>query len=62
MIKVFNDLGSIVTRVRITGRLGKGLVVLHNGIWLADGGGGNTLTSARETDIASWSSFSWKQG
>jgi hypothetical protein len=33
------------------------MVVLHNGIWLSEGGGGNILSAGCETDIGYGAAF-----
>jgi hypothetical protein len=45
---------------RITGRLNGGIVVLHNGIWKNEGGGGNFLTAPEETDMGYGAAFHGK--
>jgi anaerobic selenocysteine-containing dehydrogenase len=56
-IKVYNDAGSIVCIARVTGRVAPGIVILPNGIWLNENGGGNTLTLPAETDIGFGAAF-----
>jgi anaerobic selenocysteine-containing dehydrogenase len=54
---VYNNRGKISTVIKITGRLDPGMVILHNGIWLSEGGGGNTLTESLHTDIGYGAAF-----
>lgn len=56
-IRVYNDIGEIYTSARITNHVPPGLVVLPNGVWLNEGGGGNRLVSSDETDIGHGAAF-----
>jgi anaerobic selenocysteine-containing dehydrogenase len=56
-VRVFNSSGEIFSVANVTDRLPSGLVVLPNGIWLNEGGGGNMLTSPQETDMGFGSAF-----
>jgi anaerobic selenocysteine-containing dehydrogenase len=56
-IRIFNSHGEIVTLARISGRIPHGVIVLQNGIWLGDGGGGNFLIEGRSTDIGYGAAF-----
>ena len=56
-IRVFNDAGEIFTIARISNRIPSGCVVLFNGIWLNEGGGGNFLIEGRETDMGFGAAF-----
>jgi anaerobic selenocysteine-containing dehydrogenase len=56
-IRIFNDTGSIESTARVTGRVAEGCVVLPNGVWLNEGGGGNFLIAAKETDIGYGAAF-----
>lgn len=56
-ITITNCLGSVKTTARPSGRIPEGIVVLHNGIWLSEGGGGNNLIPGRETDMGYGSAF-----
>jgi anaerobic selenocysteine-containing dehydrogenase len=56
-IELINRQGRIEVIARIDGRLPKGLVILFNGIWTEEGGGGNYLTMAEETDIGHGAAF-----
>jgi anaerobic selenocysteine-containing dehydrogenase len=57
IIRLFNERGSVTTIAKITGRLRQGIVVLHNGIWLDEGGGSNFLTAPVETDMGHGAAF-----
>jgi anaerobic selenocysteine-containing dehydrogenase len=56
-IRVYNQTGEIVSRAEISARVPKGLVVLPNGIWINEQGGGNKLVAAVETDIGHGAAF-----
>ncbi|MBK8884311.1 MAG: molybdopterin-dependent oxidoreductase [Bacteroidales bacterium] len=56
-IRMFNDLGEIITTARISHRVPAGIIVLPNGIWLNEGGGGNLLIAGRFTDIGMGAAF-----
>jgi anaerobic selenocysteine-containing dehydrogenase len=56
-IRIFNSQGAIVTTANISRRIPRGVIVLPNGIWLADGGGGNFLTEGKTTDIGYGAAF-----
>ena len=56
-IRLFNDKGSVESIAFVTGRVSTGCVVLPNGIWLNEGGGGNFLIEAEETDIGFGAAF-----
>jgi anaerobic selenocysteine-containing dehydrogenase len=56
-IRIFNNTGEIVTRALISNRIPAGTIVLPNGIWLKDGGGGNYLIAGRETDMGYGAAF-----
>jgi anaerobic selenocysteine-containing dehydrogenase len=60
-IELFNKRGRIETIARIDGRLAAGMLVLYNGIWCEEGGGGNNLTSPEETDIGYGAAFHGKK-
>jgi anaerobic selenocysteine-containing dehydrogenase len=57
MIRIFNGNGSIISKARVSGRIPSGIVVLPNGIWLNEGGGGNALIGGRETDMGHGAAF-----
>ncbi|HLN56727.1 MAG TPA: molybdopterin-dependent oxidoreductase [Bacteroidales bacterium] len=56
-IRIFNENGSIVSAAEVSGRLPSGIVVLPNGIWTSEGGGGNDLTAGLETDMGYGAAF-----
>jgi anaerobic selenocysteine-containing dehydrogenase len=56
-IRVFNQIGEIFCTAGISNRIPAGSVVLPNGIWLNEGGGGNRLIAGRETDIGYGAAF-----
>lgn len=56
-IRIFNDHGEILSTAGISARIPHGIVVLHNGIWLEEGGGGNMLIEGRETDMGHGAAF-----
>jgi anaerobic selenocysteine-containing dehydrogenase len=55
--RVFNGRGELRLRVRIDHGQRPGVVVVHNGWWLADGGAVNVLSKARETDLGFGAAF-----
>jgi anaerobic selenocysteine-containing dehydrogenase len=57
MVRVFNSFGELSCRARVTNRLPSGSVLLPNGIWLNEGGGGNHLIEGRETDMGHGAAF-----
>jgi anaerobic selenocysteine-containing dehydrogenase len=56
-IRIYNDTGNVVSQARISARVPSGIVILPNGIWLNEGGGGNMLIEARETDMGYGAAF-----
>jgi anaerobic selenocysteine-containing dehydrogenase len=56
-IRMFNECGEIVSIAGLSNRIPAGTVLLYNGIWTEEGGGGNTLISGRETDIGFGAAF-----
>jgi len=56
-IVVFNGMGSVETTAKVTQRLQRGIVVMHNGIWIEEGGGCNFLTAPHETDMGFGAAF-----
>lgn len=56
-IRIYNDRGEIKCNASISGRIPKGTIVLWNGIWLSEGGGGNFLVEPRETDMGYGAAF-----
>lgn len=57
IVRIFNCLGELYCKVRITNRIPAGLVLLPNGIWLSEGGGCNRLIAGRETDMGYGAAF-----
>jgi len=57
MVRVFNDRGALTLRVRVDHGLRTGVVVVHNGWWLGEGGAVNLLSKARETDMGHGAAF-----
>jgi anaerobic selenocysteine-containing dehydrogenase len=55
--RVFNDRGALTLRVCVDHGLRSGVVVVHNGWWLAEGGAVNLLSKARETDMGYGAAF-----
>jgi anaerobic selenocysteine-containing dehydrogenase len=56
-IRIFNSRGEVAGRVRVTSRVRRGSIVFPNGIWLAEGGGVNTLIHPVETDMGHGAAF-----
>lgn len=56
-IRIFNDCGEILSIARVSHRIPSGTVLLYNGIWTQEGGGGNNLIAGRETDIGFGAAF-----
>jgi anaerobic selenocysteine-containing dehydrogenase len=56
-IRIFNDRGTVEIMVRLDNSLRPGCIVVHNGWWLAEGGGINQLSAARETDMGHGAAF-----
>ena len=56
-IRVFNEYGELYCRVQISNRMPAGSVVLPNGIWINEGGGGNLLIAGQETDMGYGAAF-----
>jgi anaerobic selenocysteine-containing dehydrogenase len=56
-IRLFNKVGEIKSIARISDRVMIGTIVLPNGIWNNEGGGGNHLISAMETDMGYGAAF-----
>jgi len=56
-VRVFNNNGEIFSRAEVSNRLPAGIVVLYNGIWLKEGGGGNFLIEGKETDMGFGAAF-----
>lgn len=56
-IRIFNRNGDITSVASVSERLPAGIVVLPNGIWTSEGGGGNNLVEGRETDMGYGAAF-----
>jgi len=56
-IRVYNQTGAILSVASVSNRVPKGSVVLPNGIWFEEGGGGNNLIAGRETDLGYGAAF-----
>jgi anaerobic selenocysteine-containing dehydrogenase len=56
-IRVFNQYGEIFSVAKISNRIPAGSVVLPNGIWYEEGGGGNHLIAGAETDMGFGAAF-----
>jgi anaerobic selenocysteine-containing dehydrogenase len=56
-IRVYNTLGEIISSARVSNRVLDGTVVLPNGVWFLEGGGGNHLIDGRETDMGYGAAF-----
>ncbi len=56
-IRVFNSRGEVKGRVIVTARVRQGSIVFPNGIWLAEGGGVNSLIVPAETDMGHGAAF-----
>ncbi len=56
-VRIYNSNGEIFSQAEISNRLPAGIVVLHNGIWIQDGGGGNHLIPGIETDMGFGAAF-----
>ncbi|MCU0363453.1 MAG: molybdopterin-dependent oxidoreductase, partial [Bacteroidales bacterium] len=57
IVRVFNDRGELRSRALVSNRIPEGTIVLPNGIWLSEGGGGNFLVSPDETDMGYGAAF-----
>ncbi len=56
-VRIFNTTGAIICVARISNRIPAGSIVLPNGIWMNEGGGGNCLIASTETDIGYGAAF-----
>jgi anaerobic selenocysteine-containing dehydrogenase len=56
-IRIFNSLGEIFFAAKVSDKVPPGIVVLPNGIWLQEGGGGNMLIDPGETDMGFGAAF-----
>lgn len=57
MVRIYNNYGELYCMARISNRIPAGSVLLPNGIWLDEGGGGNRLISGNETDMGHGAAF-----
>jgi len=56
-VRLFNHSGELFNTISISDRILPGMVVLPNGIWCNEGGGGNSLIAPVETDIGYGAAF-----
>ena len=56
-MRIFNDSGELFTIAKVSNRMPSGSVLLPNGIWFSEGGGGNILIPGRETDMGFGAAF-----
>ncbi len=56
-ISIYNENGEIRSTAGLSARIPEGIVVLPNGIWMNDGGGGNHLITGMETDMGYGAAF-----
>lgn len=56
-IRVFNSTGEIFSVAKISNRVPSGILVLPNGVWINEGGGGNYLIAGKETDLGYGAAF-----
>jgi len=56
-VRVYNLTGELLSYARISNRIPAGVVVLPNGIWTNEGGGGNHLIAGKETDMGYGAAF-----
>lgn len=56
-LRLFNRKGEFFSTARVSNRIPSGIIVLPNGIWLSEGGGGNILIEGRETDMGFGAAF-----
>lgn len=56
-VRIFNEIGELYSQAEVSNRLPAGIVVLYNGIWLKEGGGGNHLIQGIETDMGFGAAF-----
>jgi anaerobic selenocysteine-containing dehydrogenase len=56
-VRVYNENGEIFSVAEVSNRIPIGTIVLPNGIWLLEGGGGNFLIPGRETDMGYGAAF-----
>jgi anaerobic selenocysteine-containing dehydrogenase len=56
-IRIFNMKGELIISASVSNRIQQGIVMLPNGIWFSEGGGGNQLIAGEETDIGFGAAF-----
>jgi anaerobic selenocysteine-containing dehydrogenase len=56
-IRIYNQSGEILSVATVSNRVPSGTIVLPNGIWFDEGGGGNRLIAGNETDMGHGSAF-----
>jgi anaerobic selenocysteine-containing dehydrogenase len=56
-IRLFNKTGEIISTAIVSNRIQSGIIILPNGIWNSEGGGGNHLIVGSETDIGFGAAF-----
>lgn len=56
-VRIFNLTGEVISVASISNRVPAGSIVLPNGIWIGEGGGGNYLIECAETDIGYGAAF-----
>jgi anaerobic selenocysteine-containing dehydrogenase len=56
-VRVYNNMGSFESVAKVTDRALSGNIVLPNGIWTDEGGGGNCLIRPEETDLGFGAAF-----
>lgn len=56
-VRVFNDKGELIIKVKTDYNIRPGCVVIYNGYWNREGGSPNLLTSGRETDMGFGAAF-----
>ena len=57
MAELYNEKGSVTGFIKVTDKVPDGVVILYNGLWFEEGGGGNRLTDQSETDIGYGAAF-----
>ena len=57
MIRLFNEMGEVKAKAKISYRIREGCLSLPNGWWKLEGGGGNQLTKGAETDMGYGTAF-----
>ncbi|MBN2237033.1 MAG: molybdopterin-dependent oxidoreductase [Bacteroidales bacterium] len=56
-LRIFNEKGSLETKVSISFGIKKGCVVYYNGWWFSEGGSPNVLSTGKETDMGHGTAF-----